>query len=70
MKYGIHPKYGKITAVCSCGNVISVKSTLSRDIVLDVCCACHPFYTGKQRTIDSHGRINKFNKRFNMLFRS
>lgn len=64
MKADIHPKYEEITATCGCGNVIKTKSTLCKDIHLDVCSACHPFYTGKQKTADTGGRIDRFNKRF------
>lgn len=66
MKQGIHPKYEEITATCSCGNVIKVRST-GKDINLDVCGKCHPFYTGKQRVVDTGGRVERFNKRFGML---
>ena len=55
MKQDIHPKYEEITASCSCGNEIKVRSTLGKDISLDVCSACHPFYTGKQRNVDTGG---------------
>ncbi len=64
MKADIHPTYGKLTATCSCGNVIEVGSTLAESIHLDVCSQCHPFYTGKQKTADAGGRIDRFNKRF------
>ncbi len=64
MQVDIQPKYGEMTATCSCGNVIKTRSTLSKDILLDVCGACHPFYTGKQKVADSGGRIDRFNKRF------
>ena len=64
MKADIHPKYEEITATCSCGNVIKTRSTLCRDIHLDVCSQCHPFYTGKQREASSGGRVDRFNKRF------
>ena len=64
MKDGIHPKYTEITATCSCGNVITTRSTVCKDIRLDVCSSCHPFYTGKQKILDSGGRVDKFNKRF------
>ncbi|GAW94608.1 50S ribosomal protein L31 [Colwellia marinimaniae] len=67
MKDGIHPKYTEFTANCSCGNVITTRSTLSQDIHLDVCSACHPFYTGKQKSAESGGRVDKFNKRFGAL---
>lgn len=64
MKADIHPKYAEITATCSCGNVIKTKSTLCKDIHLDVCSACHPFYTGKQKEATTGGRVDRFNKRF------
>ncbi len=67
MKAEIHPAYGKLTATCSCGNVIEVGSTLAENIHLDVCSACHPFYTGKQKIADTGGRIDRFNKRFGAL---
>lgn len=64
MKADIHPKYGEMTATCSCGNVIKTQSTLAKDIHIDVCSQCHPFYTGKQKAADTGGRIDRFNKRF------
>jgi len=64
MKQDIHPAYGDVTATCSCGNVIKTKSTLTKDIHLDVCSKCHPFYTGTQKVTDTGGRIDKFKKRF------
>jgi large subunit ribosomal protein L31 len=64
MKADIHPKYAEMTATCSCGNTIKTSSTLAKDIHIDVCSACHPFYTGKQKTADTGGRIDRFNKRF------
>jgi len=67
MRAEIHPDYGKLTATCSCGNVIEVGSTLAESIHLDVCSKCHPFYTGKQKTADAGGRIDRFNKRFGNL---
>ncbi|WHL25112.1 MAG: 50S ribosomal protein L31 [Candidatus Blochmannia vicinus] len=66
MKKNIHPKYSKISAYCSCGNIVNTKSTLNRDLNLDVCNLCHPFYTGTQRIVDTRGRVNLFNKRFNI----
>lgn len=64
MKDGIHPKYNEIKATCSCGNIMNIRSTLDKDINLDVCSLCHPFYTGKQRNVDTGGRVDKFKKRF------
>lgn len=67
MKAEIHPPYGKLTATCSCGNVVEVGSTVQESIHLDVCSACHPFFTGKQRVADTGGRIDRFNRRFGAL---
>ncbi len=64
MRQEIHPEYTEIKATCSCGNVIAIKSTLKEDIKLDVCSACHPFYTGKQKLVDTGGRVERFEKRF------
>ena len=64
MQANIQPKYNEITATCSCGNVISTRSTLEKNINIDVCSVCHPFYTGKQKVLDTGGRIDKFKKRF------
>ncbi|XBC40742.1 MAG: 50S ribosomal protein L31 [Buchnera aphidicola (Nurudea yanoniella)] len=66
MKKGIHPNYSQISVICSCGNFIKTFSTLCKDISIDVCSKCHPFYTGKQRLADTGGRIEKFNKKFNI----
>lgn len=64
VKPDIHPDYSEITATCSCGNVVKTRSTLGRDIHLEVCSACHPFYTGKQKIVDSGGRVERFRRRF------
>jgi large subunit ribosomal protein L31 len=64
MKTEIHPAYHELKATCSCGNVIAVGSTREQALYLDVCSACHPFYTGKQKVADTGGRIDRFNKRF------
>ena len=69
MKADIHPEYQEITATCSCGNVITTRSTVCEDIHLEVCSQCHPFYTGRQKVIDSAGRIDRFNKRFGSMGR-
>ncbi|ANF17268.1 50S ribosomal protein L31 [Buchnera aphidicola (Schlechtendalia chinensis)] len=66
MKDNIHPNYFKISIFCSCGNSIETFSTLCKNINIDVCSKCHPFYTGKQRVADIGGRIEKFNKKFNI----
>ena len=64
MKPDTHPQYTAIKATCSCGNVIETRSTLGKDIHIDVCSNCHPFYTGKQKIVDSGGRVERFRKRF------
>ncbi len=64
MKAKIHPEYGELTATCSCGNVMKTRSTLTGSIHLDICSACHPFYTGQQKMVDTGGRVDRFNKRF------
>ena len=64
MRPEIHPEYKEIKATCSCGNIIVINSTLKEDINLDVCSSCHPFYTGKQKLVDTGGRVERFEKRF------
>lgn len=64
MKNSIHPDYQLIKATCSCGNVVEFGSTLKKDITLDVCSECHPFFTGKQKIMDTGGRVDRFRKRF------
>ena len=64
MRQGIHPEYTEVKATCSCGNIIVINSTLNEDISLDVCSVCHPFYTGKQKLVDTGGRVERFEKRF------
>ncbi|HEX2955810.1 MAG TPA: 50S ribosomal protein L31 [Chitinispirillaceae bacterium] len=63
MKEKIHPKYEEATFTCSCGNVIKTKSTI-KSSHLDICNECHPYYTGKQKLIDSAGRVDRFRKRY------
>lgn len=63
MKEGIHPKYETAKITCACGNVIETQSTV-KDISVEICSACHPFFTGKQKLVDTAGRIERFNKRF------
>ncbi|MDN7124805.1 50S ribosomal protein L31 [Pseudidiomarina terrestris] len=67
MKSGIHPNYEDMKVSCSCGNTFVTRSTKGGELHLDVCSECHPFYTGKQRIMDTGGRIDKFNKRFSVL---
>jgi len=63
MKEGIHPEYHKITAVCACGNEVEMGSVME-EMKVEICSACHPFFTGKQKLIDSAGRIEKYKQRY------
>ena len=63
MKEGIHPNYEQTTIRCACGNVIATGST-KKDIRVEICSKCHPFYTGKQKLVDTGGRVDRFNKKF------
>ena len=64
MKQGIHPEYTKTRVVCNCGNEFETRSTSSNEVIhVDVCSVCHPFYTGRQRIVDSGGRVQRFNRR-------
>lgn len=64
-KEGIHPKYGETTITCACGNVIHTRST-KQNIKVEICSKCHPFFTGKQKLVDTGGRVDRFNKRYGM----
>lgn len=64
MKQDIHPKYEAMTVTCSCGNTFETRSTLGKPLSVEVCSNCHPFYTGKQKMMDTAGRVDKFNKRY------
>jgi large subunit ribosomal protein L31 len=64
MKPEIHPAYNEITVKCSCGNTFNTRSTLNRELSLDVCSSCHPFYTGKQKIVDTGGRVDKFRQKY------
>ncbi len=64
MKTAIHPEYSEVKVACSCGNTFSTRSTVGKPISVEVCAACHPFYTGKQKVMDTAGRIDKFNQRY------
>ena len=65
MKENIHPKYEDATSTCACGNVINTKSTKG-DIRVEICSKCHPFFTGKQKLVDTGGRVDRFKKRYNL----
>jgi large subunit ribosomal protein L31 len=64
MKTGIHPDYKEITVVCSCGNKFQTRSTLGKELHVEVCAACHPFYTGRQKIVDTAGRVEKFRQKY------
>lgn len=64
MKAGIHPDYKNITVTCSCGNTFVTRSTLGHDLQIEVCSSCHPFFTGKQKILDTAGRVDKFRKKY------
>lgn len=64
MKAEIHPNYSDIKVTCSCGNEFNTRSTLGEDLAIEVCSACHPFYTGKQKIVDSGGRVDKFRRKY------
>jgi large subunit ribosomal protein L31 len=64
MKKGIHPEYGPVTFQCACGNAIQTRSTAQGVVQVDLCAACHPFFSGKQKFIDTAGRIDRFKKKF------
>jgi large subunit ribosomal protein L31 len=67
MKSGIHPNYTEVTVKCSCGSTFTTRSTLGRDALnVEVCSQCHPFYTGKQKIVDTAGRVEKFRQRYGM----
>ena len=63
MKEGIHPEYKSATITCACGSVIETRST-AQNIHVDICSQCHPFYTGKQKLMDSAGRVEKFKRKY------
>lgn len=66
MKAEIHPDYSEITVTCSCGNKFKTRSTQSKDMNIEVCSKCHPFYTGKQKIVDTAGRVEKFRQKYGM----
>lgn len=66
MKPDIHPQYNEIKVICSCGNEFKTKSTLADELHIDVCSACHPFYTGTQKIMDTAGRVDKFRRKYGL----
>ena len=70
MKSGIHPEYKDIEVTCSCGEKFTTKSTMNKALHVEVCSNCHPFYTGKQKIVDTAGRVEKFRQKFGGLRKS
>jgi large subunit ribosomal protein L31 len=66
MKPEIHPTYTEITVTCSCGESFQTRSTMGENLNVEVCSQCHPFYTGKQKMLDTAGRVDRFNKKYGM----
>jgi len=66
MKEGIHPKYEAAQVICACGNVIETRSTVPK-IHVEICSSCHPFFTGKQKLMDTAGRVERFKRKYGML---
>ncbi len=66
MKANIHPKYDEIKVTCSCGNQFVTQSTMIKPLHVEVCSECHPFYTGKQKIVDTAGRVEKFRQKYGM----
>ncbi|MBX9895813.1 MAG: 50S ribosomal protein L31 [Nitrosomonas sp.] len=67
MKAEIHPDYQEITVTCSCGSVFQTRSTMGKNLSIEVCSQCHPFYTGKQKIVDTAGRVEKFRQKYGQL---
>lgn len=67
MQESIHPSYETIKVTCSCGNSFNTGSTLSSDLDIEVCSKCHPFYTGKQKLVDTAGRVEKFRNKYKFM---
>ena len=66
MKADIHPAYNDVNVTCSCGNSFQTRSTVGKDLTIEVCSQCHPFYTGKQKMLDSGGRVDRFRRKYGM----
>lgn len=64
MKQDIHPNYNEITVTCACGSSFQTRSTMGEELHIEICSACHPFFTGKQKLVDTAGRVDRFNKRY------
>lgn len=64
MKPEIHPNYDEVTVTCVCGNTFQTRSTMGEDLSIEICSECHPFFTGKQKLVDTAGRVDRFNRRY------
>lgn len=64
MKQEIHPKYNEVNVTCACGNSFTTRSTLGEELHIEICSECHPFFTGKQKLVDTAGRVDRFNRRY------
>jgi large subunit ribosomal protein L31 len=64
MKAGIHPAYEEVNVTCACGHVFKTRSTHKGDIRVEICSSCHPFFTGKQKLMDTAGRVEKFERKY------
>ena len=64
MQAGIHPNYETVTVSCACGNSFETRSTMTGPVKTDICSACHPFFTGQQKIVDTAGRVERFRKRY------
>lgn len=64
MKQEIHPNYEEVSVSCACGHSFKTRSTLGHDLHIEICSECHPFFTGKQKLVDTAGRVDRFNKRY------
>ncbi|MFN7967265.1 MAG: 50S ribosomal protein L31 [Acidobacteriota bacterium] len=65
MKPSIHPKYDVVNVICACGNAFQTRSTKNEELRVELCSACHPFFTGKQKLVDTAGRVERFQRRYN-----
>ena len=64
MKAGIHPAYDEVNVICACGSTFRTRSTHKGDIRVEICSSCHPFFTGRQKLVDTEGRVDRFQKKF------
>lgn len=64
MKAGIHPAYGEVTVVCACGYTFKTRSTRQGELRVEICSNCHPFFTGRQKLVDTEGRVDRFQKKY------